>query len=524
MLILLFSSLVFGVRFKNIAEAGATDKVGGWAWNGLYGWTGFNSKDLDLNSDTFIDNDFDGASNDGDDISVINHGVDIDNDSLTSDGDYRFYGQAYNSGLGWIYFEKIKTCNNNRSKTCSVDGDCGVGNTCDYLEPDDQGYLAHCKKYNNGVATLTTFPSNDSHKVLACYDIETGKVYGWAYILSLGENGWIRLDDDNNAALPAYGVSVDWATGGVPELKGWAYNQGANGTGMGWLSFNSKDLDADNNSYIDAAFGGDNSNTVNNAYQVKADINLAPTVTNLSVTAPDACAAGSVLAGYKLNFTYKDDSLDANMAGKAVTAKQFTVNIENAGTSVYTKTCDNSSNYCEVDQNCLKNQFVNGAQTPVCTVNVPVDKINDYSTNHTYTIEVTDSNGGTKSATGNFTTAAAELPDAAILLSKANPSIGEQVVLTSDSFYYPSGTRTECGNNCTYAWTFDVAAENTDYKIDSGAVTGSQITITVLTDKLKTTGSINLAVTASGNSCTDETNFTDIKPPLPTWVETGADE
>lgn len=100
---------------------------------------------------------------------------------------------------------------------------------------------------------------------------ENGKITGWARACAATENkdcnstttsggwdGWILMSGkttDNND----FGVSVNGN-----NLEGWAWGSDV----VGWISFNSKNCDKDNNKFIDTDCGGDNKTTTSTPYWV----------------------------------------------------------------------------------------------------------------------------------------------------------------------------------------------------------------------------------------------------------------
>jgi len=86
-------------------------------------------------------------------VSGSNYGVSIDPAG-------RFSGYTWSSSVGWISFNEINPPDN-----YAFNDNCKTGNSC-----------------------------NAAHNCTACYNsTDSGKVYGWAKILTLGNNGWIKL-------------------------------------------------------------------------------------------------------------------------------------------------------------------------------------------------------------------------------------------------------------------------------------------------------------------------------------------
>lgn len=169
----------------------------------------------------------------GDIYQNENYGVNINNDR-------NFEGYAWSSNLGWISFQENDLADYSFASNCN--------NTCD-----------------------------SSGNCTAC--LSGGKVYGWAKVVSLGSEGWIRFDDDNTGDGYDYGVSVD-SSG---DFSGWAWGDNPEEGGIGWVSFNSI---TDGSSYD---------------YKVAYDNPIvAPVITNVEPTSGNKC--GSL----KIDWTYDE--------------------------------------------------------------------------------------------------------------------------------------------------------------------------------------------------------------------------
>ena len=133
----------------------------------------------------------------------------------------------------------------------------------------------------------------------AVIDLETGEVSGWARALAPvgdseagGWDGWIRLKGTAQDG-GAYGVLLDssnFSLNGYSEFRDWAWGSDV----VGWVSFNYKNCDTDNNDFIDVACGGDNATVPNRDYKVMTDlvINLAPSAIDLNVNETTGCSSG----------------------------------------------------------------------------------------------------------------------------------------------------------------------------------------------------------------------------------------
>ena len=319
----IFVAALFGLflfrDFNNdigLVHADSADNVSGWAWSENLGWVSFNSVDCDSNDDGAIDVAACGAG------PMNDYGVNID--GLTGD----FSGYAWGEFVGWISFNRM-TCNGgaDSGQGCKIGSDCS-SNNCDINGPGAAGNPPE-DPYQAGTGPI-------AHLELSTISPDFEKVLGWAKILNLGNDGWIRLSD---SAAPAYGVNVDIIDGaalGTGGFSGWAWNAGGrcdDGTpcgsdpvcsgigtgicsadlGIGWLSFSADNCDntGPGGTYINNNPAGCPANgTPYYEYNAGVDpttINLPPVASEL--TAPnwftnDACSMGALVA--RLAFTYND--------------------------------------------------------------------------------------------------------------------------------------------------------------------------------------------------------------------------
>lgn len=150
-----------------------------------------------------------------------------------------FSGYGWSPNIGWISFNEIDP-------------------------PDSYTFNSFC---------LGT--CNSSNNCSACYNKNNGQIYGWAKILNLGNDGWIKLRDDAITPWNGKGVKMDPATG---NFSGWAWNGNGNDTGIGWISFNCAD---------DGAGGCTGSD-----YKVRGYGSIPETPTNLIATPLDCTTIG----------------------------------------------------------------------------------------------------------------------------------------------------------------------------------------------------------------------------------------
>lgn len=199
-----FAALVFGAGvFAALALPGAAQaashNVNGWAWAGTTGWIS-----VDCNT-----------SPSGCGGTAGDYGLDLDATGNLS-------GWAWSSQAGWICF----------GSTCSGAAGVPAGGT-----PSSPASAAD--HYCPGFTPC------------AHYDANTGKLHGWAYVVSqtdgTNNRGWISLNCEDvgaNTASPHacpgsdYGVTFDEnATQAAGEFYGYAWNGNGDATGSGWVQF-----------------------------------------------------------------------------------------------------------------------------------------------------------------------------------------------------------------------------------------------------------------------------------------------
>jgi hypothetical protein len=179
-LVFLALSFLFLRGSVKFAQGTASDNVAGYAWSSNYGWISMNC----------TNNNSCGAGHDyGVNIYPATAGVNA----------FNFVGYAWSPNIGWISFQ-------------------------DPNPPDAYAFSSNCK-----------VPANcSSGNCSACYNPDTGKIYGWAKALSLGDDGWINL----GPVATSPGVSVDrTVASGTFSGFGWGGNS-SHSIGLGWLSFN----------------------------------------------------------------------------------------------------------------------------------------------------------------------------------------------------------------------------------------------------------------------------------------------
>ena len=161
----------------------------GWAWTQTIGWISMNC--FSENNDNYCD-----AGHD--------YGISVDQDSG------KLKGYAWSNNIGWINF-----------------GDTNSGSIINYPgkgSADDP--TKNCDQTNCIDGSCS-----------ACYNFKKHHLYGWAQIVSLGDDGWIRLD--NPQKTQTWGIVEDNDVDNG-DFSGWAWNGNTvPKVGIGWMSWNS---------------------------------------------------------------------------------------------------------------------------------------------------------------------------------------------------------------------------------------------------------------------------------------------
>ena len=178
------------------ALAGSEDNVTGWAWSGTIGWIATNCTALG-------------------DCSGSDFGMTIrSTPGVQGSGDIT--GYAWSETMGWICF----------------------GTTCTGTTPEGAAPYAQYR---------------------ASWKGKTDQLFGWAKVVSMGDNGWISLNCDHDigasdCATSSYYSVLDISTGNFVKaaepLGHWAWGGNSDGTGIGWM-----DLSAVTTSWVPSKLG-----------------------------------------------------------------------------------------------------------------------------------------------------------------------------------------------------------------------------------------------------------------------------
>ncbi|MBI4812211.1 hypothetical protein HY798_02035 [Candidatus Falkowbacteria bacterium] len=420
--------LTFGDAGKEkIVLAGTGDNVSGWAWNSNIGWISFNSKECDTDDNGYIDSGNCGGDNAT--TPAYSYGVNIDGGT----GDFSGYG--WSASVGWIDF-----------------------------------------------APTSGFPGSPNTGVH--YDSATGDVTGWAKILSLGSDGWIKMSDDSVAVWNGKGVKIDGASG---EFSGYAWNGDDSGAGIGWISF---------------SCSNDNS-CATVSYKVSRAVSSgAPSAVNLTAPNWSISQACSLYARQAfLRWEFSDPDVGATQSAYQVMVddtSNFSSPIIDTGKTAgaanqlmlgEAELSYNTAYYWKV-----KVWDEHDTASAWAQYNSPTDTDNDDGNNFT------------------FTAYKHEMPDVNFSWSPANPNINEETQFTDASQVYLTaapGVAVACDDaNCDWLWTAAGAV------IDSPAAS-----TTIITFNAGGSQSVTLRVTDVDGYYCEKTENINVGSELPTWKE-----
>ncbi len=255
-------------KFKTLL----TPNLHGFAWSANIGWISFNSDNCDVDKD----GKYEGATEGGPFPvpgwtpapagcptfgSVKKYGV-----YSRSGTFYSMRGYAWSENIGWI---RLST------DTSSMPGPSGVW--C-----GDFGWIRVCSGNSSSGCVIYTNQINP----------EAGGWSGYICLEGIGGSNFYKVE-----LVP--GVDPD-----PDEYKGWAWGGGGTGATedekrknalIGWISFNYKNCDINDNGFIDLSCNGDDSTTPNNNYKVTYKPVNEPPVIEAIDSSIDDCAYGAAL-------------------------------------------------------------------------------------------------------------------------------------------------------------------------------------------------------------------------------------
>jgi hypothetical protein len=439
--VLLFCSFFFFRGSIWYAEGVGSDNVGGYAWSSNYGWISMNCTN-------------DNSCNAGHDYGVKIYGA------SGNSYDFNLDGYAWSPNAGWISFRAANP-------------------------PDNYSFNANCKK-----------TCNSSNNCTACFNPDTGRIYGWAKVINLGNDGWMSL----SATGTSPGVYID-QTVASGTFYGYGWNSdSAKSKGLGWVSFSCGTSGA----------GG----CASTNYQVYLRNHTLPSPSGLSAPNwPFASACGSLALNTVLAW---------NNTNYNPTAYQIIFSTNNSTTtSPYYDTGKRSATNPVSFAVSSSNVLITGKyDTPFYWFMRVWDDfgfISHWRQFNTASGDTLTDNVARNSTIGNsktFTTYKHEMPTVHFTYIPTDPLAYYPVTSTVSSYYYtsasPASNAQDCGNtNCSYLWAGSSTLSNLTPTASS----------TVMTFRYTHGAKIKITVTDLDNySCSSSTPafFVDL---LPVWKE-----
>lgn len=389
-------------------------------------------------------------------------------------------GWAWNENIGWISFN------------CTNDSSCGTSNygvNINLTTGDFSGYA-----WSENIGWIDFGPTSgypEAPTTPAHYDRVSGAVTGWAKILTLGDDGWMKM-----SGTWSDGVTIDAATG---DFRGWAWNGNGEGSGIGWVSFNCIN---------DSSCGVSN-------YKVVGAVNRAPQAINLA--APNwnytqASASGALNSYLRWEFNDSDP-------GSSESAYQVIFDDDNDPASPIFDT-GKCTGYV--------------APPSLCKINLGVDRYPvtsthlNYNTRYYWWIKVWDNYDlasnlkayDTTPDTDNddanvptFTTYLHEFPDVDFTWFPQDPSKAEKVKMTDASSIYETAapsTPLACNDaRCDWLWT----------PPPGDTIDNPTIATPTITFNSAGTKTVTLKVTDVNGYYTILSKQINVKAGLPVWKE-----
>ena len=505
----LFISLIIIVLvYKNNdrAQAASGDNVSGFAWSENFGWISFNSTECDIDGNGFIDgNGIDDDLDCGGDNSstlIVDYGAKVD----VATG--QMSGFAWSPNIGWIYFGD----SNNIPEALLAEAPTIAGYTKEWPIIHKGSTIA---EQLNPIKTVT----------------------GWAKILTLENDGWMKMMGASIPGGDPYGVAIDMDTG---FFSGWSWNATSTyGVGAGWVSYNSDNCDIDGNGFIDGNgidddldCGGDNAATPIIDYKVKSNFNTPPSVPVSSLSAPNWGPVQACLYEAR-QALLRWDNKDVD-SGAEIIAYQLILTDNDGGSSSFnsgictglntcTGVCDSTK--CKLDTNalCFTNNLGTGSQ---CQYILDSSDL-EYGTLYSWQVKVWDDWGASSGLIPgpDFITYLHEFPNVgnpADYLGRVSQD--EQIKFNATSSYYtfanPNTSPTTCDEtNCLWNWTFEVGG-NPDANTTFAPPTTFASSSPIVVFSTENTRDVYVAVTDSDLYTCTSMAVVEVNKKLPSWIET----
>ncbi len=412
-------------------------------------------------------------------------------------------GFAWSENFGWISFSSL----NDGGASYGLNIDPITGNLSGYAWSEYAGWISFEEDapsytfYSNCYTSTCVSGSGCS----ACYNpnpadepLGTGKLYGWAKVLVLGDNGWIRLDDDNSGDPFPYGVKYNIFD---KEFFGYAWNRNSipnEYTGLGWISFNC--LDSGNDCAV-------------SDYKVMANLNRPPTATispSGSENELPCGAASACISDCELNPVVKwdyDDPEGFDQYAYRVVVRQDNLPPGSLGFERDTGKVVSTSKEISINEIAPDDYIVYGQDY---YINIMVWDNFDLQADN-WEID-------------NFTTHNNKFPVPYFNKFVPDASEEEEILFWDTSLYFPNSALTRNNSTstpascqvspCSYSWSSisDVTWVN--------PLTQTQATTTVIFNSEGNSQNMTLTVTdGNGYSCSTTTNSIEINKKLPSWIE-----
>ncbi|HNW55665.1 MAG TPA: hypothetical protein PKN62_01130 [bacterium] len=264
------------------------------------------------------------------------------------------FGWAWNPVIGWI---SMNNCEYGAG--CSSEGVQYGANLTEGGQYELTGFV-----WNSNVGWIQLdigYPADGYPTHSVSFDPETRRFSGWAKIVSLGNDGWVKFA---NEAYDAGGVNYYVGIGSDGKLTGWAWNNK-----IGWISFNSIDwssntvdyyaigrpptvpsnvvvstgeFDGCNTLYID--WSDSNYFSTSSVYNIYRYVNQVFTPTTSNQVLPPLNVSSKIDSGLPMGGTYCYHIGASNFFGTAYTS---------------TSTCGQTKSICGISTitgagNCLK--------------------------------------------------------------------------------------------------------------------------------------------------------------------------
>jgi hypothetical protein len=423
--------------------------------------------------------------------------------TTSASSDDNIGGWAWNSNIGWISFNCLNEDCNNTNYGVNVDVDTGIFSG--HAWSSSVGWISFDRSETGAP------PGQPYLSGTYLADVNgAGLVNGWAKILSMGADGWIKLRKFSSDSGSSYGVSINPATG---DFSGWAWNANNNGSGIGLISFNCTNESP--------ACSGTN-------YKVII-INNPPAVTGL--TAPNwsfAQASQSGALNAYLDWTFSDPD-----AGSRESAYQIIVNTQNNTNNPFFDSgkCvdyDNPSGKCKLapgGSDHFPLQSALSAISSSLSYNTSyywwiyvwdqydvVSELTQYDSTEDTPLEADDHVNKT------FTTFKHQFPLVNATWFPLNPSQGEKVKFTDQSQRYFSAapqTAVACNPSiCQWNWTVPG-----DASVENPTASSTNIIFNGAGAKTVTLRVTDLTDTGSTPYYSERTFNIDVNTKLPKWKE-----